>query len=66
MPLWDWHQPLKLRRRDQESRTKLLLAVAELDVFTAALRAEINRGDGEHGRPGPDGGAPGGARRRGR
>jgi uncharacterized small protein (DUF1192 family) len=58
MPLWDWHRPLKLRRRDQESRTKLLLAVAELDVFTAALRAEINRGGDEHDPRRPAGGPP--------
>ena len=47
MPLWDWHHPLKLRRKDQVLRAELLLAMAELDVFTRALRAEIDQH--EHG-----------------
>lgn len=63
MPFWDWHHPMKLRRNSQELRNELLLAVGKLDMFTAALRTEIDRGDGEHDRPGPDGGAPGDARR---
>ena len=58
VPLWDWHHPLKLRRNSQELRTELLMAMAELDVFTAALRAEIDRGDGEHDPRRPAGGPP--------
>lgn len=59
MPLWDWHHPLKLRKKDQQLRTELLLAMAELDVFTRALRAEIDQhhtGGADHDTPpGPRG-----------
>lgn len=57
MPLWDWRHPLKLRRNSQELRVELLMALGELDVFTAKLRAEINKGGGEHDTRGPSGGA---------
>jgi uncharacterized small protein (DUF1192 family) len=39
MPIWDW----RFRRNTHHLRTELRLAVAELEVFTAALRHEINR-----------------------
>jgi len=54
MPFWDWHQPLKLRRNSQDLRHELLLSIAQLDVFTTALRAEINqRGNGDTDRDTP-------------
>lgn len=54
MPFWDWHHPLKIRRKSQHLHAELLLAVGKLNVFTAALRNEINsttEGDGDHDPP---------------
>jgi uncharacterized small protein (DUF1192 family) len=49
MPLWKWKHrgATGMLSRSKKLRTELLLAVAELDVFTAALACEIERPDDE-------------------
>lgn len=46
MPFWDWRKPTRLRRESQELRRELLIAVGELNLFTAAIRAETDHTDG--------------------
>lgn len=45
MPFWDWHEPTRLRRESQRLRQELLLAVGELTLFTAGLKAEMDHAD---------------------
>ena len=53
MPFWDWRKPTRLRRESQELRRELLVAIGELNLFTVALKAEVDGGPGhDEYRPG--------------